>query len=76
MATQLLAVLEQLLKLANLGVEEKHKYEDNILKLKKRYYEEFSKPEDELSDNALDGIDLELRLLSEALLETLRTKNS
>jgi hypothetical protein len=74
MATQLLAVLEQLLKLGVLGVEEKHKYEDNILKLKKAYYEEFSRPEDEISDNRLAELDLELRLVSEAFLATLGAK--
>ncbi len=76
MSQLLLGILEQLLKLGNLTLEEKHKYEDNVLKLKKDWYEEYQKPDDEISDTRLDDIELELRLITEALLETLRTKNS
>lgn len=76
MSQLLLGILEQLLKLGNLTLEEKHKYEDNVLKLKKEWYEEFQKSEDEISDTRLDDIELELRLVTEALLETLRAKNS
>ena len=75
MGTLLLGVLEQLLKLGNLTMEERHRYEDNVLKLKKEWYEEFQKPENEISDNRLDDIELELRLLAEAVVETLRAKN-
>ena len=76
MGELLLGVLEQLLKLGNLTMEEKHRYEDNILKLKKEWYAEFEKLEtDNGSDNALDDIELELRLTTEALVETLRAKN-
>lgn len=76
MATALLSALAELLKLGRLGMEERHRYEDNILRLKKEYYEEFSKLETEIgSDNRLDDLDLELRLLSEALIETIRAKN-
>lgn len=77
MGTLLLGVLEQLLKLGNLTMEEKHRYEDNVLKLKKAWYEEYAKLESEMgSDNALDDIELQLRLTTEALLETLRGKHS
>lgn len=75
MANLLLGILEQLLKLGTITLEERHKYEDNVLKLKKEFYEEFQKPENEISDSRLDDIELELRLVTEALLETLRTKN-
>ena len=74
-STLLLGIMEQVLKLGVLTVEEKHRYEDNILKLKKEYYEEFNKPETEISDNRLDDIDLELRLTAEAFEQTLRAKN-
>jgi hypothetical protein len=77
MGNLLLGVLEQLLKLGNLTMEEKHLYEDNVLKLKVEWHEEFNKLETELgSDNALDDIELKLRLVTEALLETLRSKQS
>lgn len=77
LGTLLLGVLEQLLKMGNLTLEEKHRYEDNVLKLKKAWYEEYAKLETDLgSDNALDDIELQLRLTTEALLETLRTKQS
>ena len=75
MGTLLLGVLEQLLKLGNLTMEERHRYEDNVLKLKKEWYEEFQKSENEISDNRLDDIELELRLLAEAVVEALRAKN-
>jgi polyhydroxyalkanoate synthesis regulator phasin len=75
MGTLLLGVLEQLLKLGNLTMEEKHRYEDDVLKLTKEWYEEFNKLETDLgSDNALDDIELKLRITTEALLETLRGK--
>jgi hypothetical protein len=77
MGTLLLGVLEQLLKLGSLTMEEKHRYEDNVLKLKTEWYEEFNKLETESgSDNALDDIELRLRLTTEALVETLRSKHS
>jgi hypothetical protein len=75
MATLLLGCLEQLLKLGNLTLEEKHRYEDNILKLKKEWYEEFQRPENEISDSHLDELDLQLRLLTESMLEAIRAKN-
>lgn len=76
MGSLLLGVLEQLLKLGNLTLEEKHLYEDNVLKLKKEWYEEYEKLETELgSDNALDDIELKLRLTTEALVQALRAKD-
>lgn len=76
MATLLLGILEQVLKLGVLGVEERHKYEDNILKLKKDFYEEYTKEDEHISDNRLDELDLELRLLGEAFIATLKSKNN
>lgn len=77
MGELLLGVLEQLLKLGNLTMEEKHRYEDNVLKLQKAWYEEYEKLETDMgSDNALDDIELQLRLTTKALVETLRSKKS
>lgn len=76
MATLLLGILEQVLKLGVLSMEEKHKYDDDILKLKKAYYVEYSRPENEISDNNLDDLDLQLRLLGESIEQALRAKNS
>ncbi len=73
MVNLLLGVLEQLLKVGGLAMEEKHKYEDNILKLKKDWYDEFQKPADEISHARLDELQLQLRLVGEAILEAART---
>lgn len=76
MVQTILGLLEQVVKLGVLTFEERHKYEDNILKLKKEWYEEFSKSDDEISHNRLDTIQLELRLLSESVIEALRAKKT
>lgn len=77
MGASWIGAIEQLLKLGNLTFEERHRYDDNILRLKKEWYEEFEKLEtDEGSDNRLDDIERELRLLTDAIVETLRAKNS
>lgn len=76
MSTLILGIIEQVLKLGVLAAEERHRFEDNILKLKQEYYEEFSKPESEMSDSRLDDIDLKLRLFGESVIEALRAKNS
>ena len=77
MGASLMAAIEQLLKLGNLTLEERHRYDDNILKLKKEWYEEFDKLEtNEGSDNRLDDITDELRLTLDSVVEALRAKNS
>lgn len=76
MGTLLLGIAEQLIRLGNFTMEEKHRYEDDILKLKKAYYEEFQRPENEISDSRLDDIDLQLRLFTESLIEAARAKNA
>lgn len=77
MIESLLGLLEQVAKLGVLTVEERHQYDDDILKLKKAWYEEFNKLEsDDGSDNALDDIKLQLSLTTTALTETLRAKNA
>lgn len=76
MVSSLLGILEQVLKLGVLTVEERHKYDDNLKKLKEAYYEEYNKGPDEWSDNLLDDIELKLRILNDSIIETLRAKNS
>jgi polyhydroxyalkanoate synthesis regulator phasin len=77
MIESLLELLGQVVKLGVLTVEERHRYEDDVLKLKKAWYEEYNKLEsDDGSDNALDDIKLQLSLTIEALNQTLRAKNA
>lgn len=76
MVSLLLGVLEQLLKVGGIALEEKHRYEDNILKIKKDWYAEFQKPADQISHMRLDELQLQLRLLGEAILEATRTKKA
>lgn len=73
MVNLLLGVLQELLKVGGLAMEEKHRYEDNILKLKKEWYAEYQKPIDEISHARLDELQLQLRLTGEAILEAIRT---
>lgn len=76
MSSPILGILNNLVRLGVLTAEEKHRYEDNILKARRKWYEEYDKLETEDgSDSALDDIELELRLLDEALEQAVRTKN-
>jgi hypothetical protein len=56
--------------------EEKTKYRDKYLELRKKWYEEFNKPEDIRSDAVLDNIELELRLIGEAFSTSVIGKNT
>ncbi len=77
MGASLIGAIEQLLKLGNLAMEERHLYDDNLLKAKRKWYEEFDKLETEDgSDNALDDVTDELRLLLDAIVEATRAKNA
>lgn len=76
MGASLIGAIEQLLKLGNLAMAERHLYDDNILKLKKEWYEEYNKLEtDEGSDLALVNIELKLRLTLDAVVNSVRSKN-
>lgn len=70
MTEALLGILNQVLKLGVL--KESHKYADELKELTEAWYEEFQKSDDEISDNALDDIDLKLRILSAAIEQALR----
>lgn len=77
MGAAIIGAIEELLKLGNLTMEERHLYDDNILKLKKEWYEEFDKLEtDEGSDRALGDIDLKLLLTLEAVVNSIRAKKA
>lgn len=67
MITLLFGVLEQGLKLWN--SKEGRKYLDRVIKLKKEWHEEYIKSLDVRSDDKLDGIEYELRVLSESFVQ-------
>lgn len=46
--------------------KEKTKYVDQLMKLKKEYYEEVNKPDDKRDDAVLDNLEFQLRLLGSA----------
>lgn len=70
-------MLELFLKVFAAGLElwddkEKHKYIDRLLELKKEYYNEFNKPDDQRSDAVLDNITFELRILGDSFASSSR----
>lgn len=74
MVTLVLGILEQGLKLWN--SHESTKYLDKLLKLKKEWYEEYNKPLDERSDNRLDDIEFELRILADSFIQAAQAPNA
>jgi hypothetical protein len=62
-----LGILKEGLKLWN--TKEGQKYLDEVIKLEKEYYEEFSKPEDERSQLFLDDKLLHIRILSQGFIQ-------
>jgi hypothetical protein len=69
----ILGVLEQGLKLWN--SKESSKYLDKTIKLRKEWYEEYSKPIETRDHNKLDDLWLELRLISAAFIKAAGTPN-
>ena len=59
----ILGILEQGLRLWN--SKEATKYQDKLIKLKGKYYDELKKPESSRSQLALDNIMLELTTIAE-----------
>jgi len=51
------------------------KYIDQMVKLKMRWHEEYSKPENIRSDVALDSIELHLGVLCRAFIDSSSAKN-
>jgi hypothetical protein len=77
MGASLIGAIEQLLKLGNLTMEEKHRYDDNLLKLKLQWNKAYDALEtDDGSDILLDDITDELCLVLDAVVETVRAKNA
>lgn len=76
MFESILGLLTAVVKLGVLSVEERHKYEDNILKVKREWYEEYSKPSNEISDVRLVELERELRLLTDAVINSLGAAGS
>lgn len=74
MVSLVLGVLEQGLRLWN--SHESTKYLDKLIKLKKDWYEEYNKPLDQRSDNRLDDIEFELRILAESFVQAAGAKDS
>lgn len=71
-------MIESFLKVLGTGLEiwaskEKTKYIDKYMSLKKDWYEEINKPEDQRSAAVLDNIRFELELLGAAFSATART---
>lgn len=64
MVESILAVLAAGLKLW--GSLESRKYVDKMMRLKKRYRDEWNKPESERSDAELDDITFEIKILADS----------
>lgn len=48
------------------NTKEARKYRDEIIKLKRDWYEEFNKPDNEIDHSVLDNVEFELRIIGEA----------
>jgi len=72
--TTLLGVLHQGLVLWN-SIEGR-KYLDRVIKIKKEWNEEYEKPLDVRSDQRLDDLESELRIIAESFIEASGAKNS
>lgn len=70
----LISLMEQTLRLWN--TKEARKYQEELISLRESWYEEYNKPESEISDNAIDSIELKLRILTESVIEASGAKNS
>lgn len=51
-----------------LNTKEARKYRDEIIKLKRDWYEEFNKPDNEIDHSVLDNTEFELRIIGEAFV--------
>lgn len=68
-----MGIAESVLKILEVGLslwlsKEKTKYIDRLMYLKKRYYSEWNKPENERSDSELDEIRFEIKVLADAFI--------
>lgn len=74
-------MIETILTILSAGLQlwsskEKTKYQDKLMALRKGYYEEYNKPEDQRSDAVLDNIEFELRILGTAFASNVRESNA
>lgn len=74
MIESILGILEAGLSLWN--TKEARKYQDQVIKLKKEFYEEYNKPDNERSDARLDNIMRELLIIGEGFTAEIRTKDA
>ena len=56
--------------------KEKRKYLDKVISLKRDFYEEYNKPDDDRSDAVMDNIRLQLRIVANGFSTSLKTENS
>lgn len=73
--------LNSILQLLNAGLSlwnhhEATKYQVKVLELKKRYHNEMGKSETERDDAVLDGIEFELRIISDSFCAAVGAKNA
>lgn len=73
MFTSIIGIVEAVLHIWAKKLD--RKYIDRVAELKRAYYEEQNKPDDQRSDAVLDNLCFELRLVSAALAADLRAQN-
>ncbi len=56
--------------------KEQHKYQDQLIKIMKGYYEEYNKPDAERSDAALDDWFFQLRILGRSFATEVGASNA
>jgi hypothetical protein len=74
-------MIEALFKALSAGLtiwqnKDARKYIDKVIKLKKDYYEEYSKPDTFRDDAILDNIEFELCIISEAFNSQIGAENA
>lgn len=74
-------MIDSIFKLLGAGLslwdtKEKTKYQDKFIKLKKDWYEEYNKADNERSDAVLDNILFELNLLCNSFAAQVGNENS
>lgn len=58
------------------GSKEKTKYLDRLIKLKKDFYEEYNKAENERDDAVLDNIAFDIKLLCDSFSSAIGAENA
>lgn len=76
MVELILGIIQEVLKLGVIIAEERHRYDDDILRIQRKFADEYAKPDDEISDALLIEYERELQFLGEAVINSLKSKNS